>query len=143
MEPKEPKKKNRNSAINFLINRKLDKQLSKAKKTPQPKPIQSVKVIPNLSLSKEINPATKLSILELDLLSKKYDKYDLPKFSNKQIGPLKSYSYNTYQGLYKDYNEDKVSLLSLLKKPTTSKLKAWTKISSYFEIFAKKSKKIF
>jgi serine/threonine protein phosphatase PrpC len=47
---------------------------------------------------------------------------------------LKSYSYNTYQGLYKDYNEDKVSVSSLLKKPTTSKLKAWPKIS-YFAIF--------
>ena len=47
---------------------------------------------------------------------------------------MKSYSYNTYQGLYKDYNEDKVSVSSLLKKPTTSKLKAWPKIS-YFAIF--------
>ena len=134
MEPKEPKKKNRNSAINFHINRKLDNQLPKAKKTPHPKLIQSVKIIPTLSLSEEINPAPKSSILTLDLLSKKYDQYDLPKFSNKQIGPLKSYSYNTYQGLYKDYNEDKVSVSSLLKKPTTSKLKAWPKIS-YFAIF--------
>ena len=134
MEPKEPKKKNRNSAINFPINRKLDKHLSNTKKTPQPKPIQSVKAIPTLSLNKEINPAPISNILTLDLLSKKYDQYDLPKFSNKQIGPLKSYSYNTYQGLYKDYNEDKVSVSSLLKKPTTSKLKAWPKIS-YFAIF--------
>ena len=134
MEPKEPKKKNRNSAINFPINRKLDKHLSNTKKTPQPTPIQSVKAIPTLSLNKEINPAPISNILTLDLLSKKYDQYDLPKFSNKQIGPLKSYSYNTYQGLYKDYNEDKVSVSSLLKKPTTSKLKAWPKIS-YFAIF--------
>ena len=59
-------------------------------KTPQPKPIQPVNVIPTLSLCKEINPAPKSSILTLDLLSKKYDQYDLPKFSNKQIGPLKS-----------------------------------------------------
>ena len=129
MEPKEPKKKNRNSAINFPI-----KHLSNTKKTPQPKPIQSVKAIPTLSLNKEIKPAPISNILTLDLLSKKYDQYDLPKFSNKQIGPLKSYSYNTYQGLYKDYNEDKVSVSSLLKKPTTSKLKAWPKIS-YFAIF--------
>ena len=134
MEPKEPKKKNRNSAINFTINRKTDKQLSNVKKTPQQKPNQSVKAIPTLSLNKEINPSSKSNILTLDLLSKKYDQYDLPKFSNKQIGPLKSYSYNTYQGLYKDYNEDKVSVSSLLKKPTTSKLKAWPKIS-YFAIF--------
>ena len=134
MEPKEPKKKNRNSAINFPINRKLDKQLSNVKQTPQPKSIHSIKMIPTLSLSKEKNPEQKSSILTLDLLSKKYDQYDLPKFSNKQIGPLKSYSYNTYQGLFKDYNEDKVSVSSLLKKPASSRLKAWPKIS-YFAIF--------
>ena len=135
MEPKESKKKIRNSAINFTINRKTDKQLSNVKKTPQQKPNQSVKVIPTLSLFKEKkDPEPKTSILTLDLLSKKYDQYDLPKFSNKQIGPMKSYSYNTYQGLYKDYNEDKVSVSSLLKKPTSSKLKTWPKIS-YFAIF--------
>ena len=134
MEPKEPKKKNRNSAINFTINRKTDKQLSNVKKTPQQKPNQSVKVIPTLSLGKEKNPVPKTNILSLDLLTKKYDEYELPKFSNKQIGPLKSYSYNTYQGLYKDYNEDKISVSSLLKKPTSSKLKVWPKIS-YFAIF--------
>jgi hypothetical protein len=59
----------------------------------------------------------------LDLLSKKYDYYETPKFSNKAIGPIKSYSYNTYQGLYRDYNEDKISINSLLKKPANSKLK--------------------
>ena len=135
MEPKEQKLKNRNSATNFPINRKLNKELSNVKKTPQPKSINSVKVIQTLSTDKEKkNPAPTSSVLTLDLLSKKYDQYDLPKFSNKQIGPLKSYSYNTYQGLFKDYNEDKVSVSSLLKKPASSNLKVWPKIS-YFAIF--------
>ena len=76
MEPKEPKKKNRNSAINFPI-----KHLSNTKKTPQPKTLKSVKVIPTLSLFKEKkDPEPKTNILTLDLLSKKYDQYDLPKF---------------------------------------------------------------
>ena len=134
-EPKDPKKKLKNSTNNFqTTNRKPDKQLSDIKKAPKRNTIQSVKVIPTLSLEKEKNLQQKPSILTLDLLSKKYDEYELPKFSNKQIGPLKSYSFNTYQGLYKDYNEDKIIVSSLLKKPTSSKLKTWPKIS-YFAIF--------
>ena len=69
-----------------------------------------------------------------ELLTKKYDYYEQPKFSTKQIGPLKSYSYNTYQGLYKDNNEDRVSVCSLVKKPASSKMKVWPKIS-YFAVF--------
>ena len=134
-EPKDPKKKLKNSTNNFqTTNRKSDKQLSDIKKAPKRNTIQSVKVIPTLSLEKEKNLQQKPSILTLDLLTKKYDEYELPKFSNKQIGPLKSYSFNTYQGLYKDYNEDKIIVSSLLKKPTSSKLKTWPKIS-YFAIF--------
>ena len=134
-EPKDPKKKLKNSTNNFqTTTRKSDKQLSDIKKAPKRNTIQSVKVIPTLSLEKEKNLQQKPSILTLDLLTKKYDEYELPKFSNKQIGPLKSYSFNTYQGLYKDYNEDKIIVSSLLKKPTSSKLKTWPKIS-YFAIF--------
>ena len=134
-EPKDPKKKLKNSTNNFqTTNRKPDKQLSDIKKAPKRNTIHSVKVIPTLSLEKEKNLQQKPSILTLDLLTKKYDEYELPKFSNKQIGPLKSYSFNTYQGLYKDYNEDKIIVSSLLKKPTSSKLKTWPKIS-YFAIF--------
>lgn len=134
-EPKDPKKKLKNSTNNFqTTTRKSDKQLSDIKKAPKRNTIQSVKVIPTLSLEKEKNLQQKPSILTLDLLNKKYDEYELPKFSNKQIGPLKSYSFNTYQGLYKDYNEDKIIVSSLLKKPTSSKLKTWPKIS-YFAIF--------
>ena len=134
-EPKDPKKKLKNSTNNFkTTNRKPDKQLSDIKKAPKRNTFQSVKVIPTLSLEKEKNLQQKPRILTLDLLTKKYDEYELPKFSNKQIGPLKSYSFNTYQGLYKDYNEDKIIVSSLLKKPTSSKLKTWPKIS-YFAIF--------
>ena len=134
-EPKDPKKKLKNSTNNFqTTTRKSDKQLSDIKKAPKRNTFQSVKVIPTLSLEKEKNLQQKPSILTLDLLNKKYDEYELPKFSNKQIGPLKSYSFNTYQGLYKDYNEDKIIVSSLLKKPTSSKLITWPKIS-YFAIF--------
>lgn len=100
---------------------------------------QSMKEIPKLSDKNGINinnqnGETKPTVLTLDLLSKKYDYYESPKYSLKSIGPLKSYSYNTYQGLCKDYNEDKISISSMVKKPASSKLKTWPKIS-YFAIF--------
>ena len=81
-----------------------------------------------------INNNIKSSILSLNLLTKKYTDYEEPKCSQKPIGPLKSFSHNTYQGLFKDYNEDRVSVNSLVKKPSSSKIKSWPKIS-YFAIF--------
>lgn len=135
MEPIEPRKKVRYSTGNAqTISKNLDKHLFNTKKTPKRKTIQSVKAIPTLSLGKEKSPQPSSNILSLDLLSKTYNEYELPKCSNKQIGPLKSYSYNTYQGLYKENNEDKVIVCSLLKKPTNSKMKTWPKIS-YFAVF--------
>ena len=117
-------KKKRNTTIAFQT---MSKQLEKeeSKKTTQRKTVQS---------KTEINYQGKMNILSLDLLSKKYDYYESPKYSNKQIGPLKSFSYNTYQGLFKDYNEDKIRISSLIKKPNSSKINNWPKIS-YFSIF--------
>ena len=72
--------------------------------------------------------------LSLKILNKKYDYYEKAKFSNKQIGSLKSFSYNTFHGLFKDYNEDKIIVVNQIKKPSSSKMKTWPKIS-YFGIF--------
>ena len=72
--------------------------------------------------------------LSLKLLNKDYDFYEKPQFSNKQIGGLKSFSYNTFHGLYKEINEDKIIVISQVKKPASSKMKTWPKIS-YFGIF--------
>ena len=74
------------------------------------------------------------TVLSLKILNKKYDYYEKAKFSNKQFGSLKSFSYNTFQGLFKDYNEDKIIVVNQIKKPTSSKIKTWPKIS-YFGIF--------
>ena len=122
--PKISNKKKRHTTIAFQT---MPKQLEKeeSKKTTQRKTVQS---------KTEINYQGKMNILSLDLLSKKYDYYESPKYSNKQIGPLKSFSYNTYQGLFKDYNEDKIRISSLIKKPNSSKINNWPKIS-YFSIF--------
>ena len=58
----------------------------------------------------------------------------LPVYSNKKIGPLKSFSYTTYRGINKEYNEDKVSVASVIEKPPYSKFSPWPKMS-YFAIF--------
>jgi len=124
-------KKKRNSAKDFpTTTKKLDRP-EESKKSSKRKTSQSITesaIILNSSTPK------KSEKLSLQLLSKKYDYYESPKFSNKQIGPLKSFSYNSYQGLIKDYNEDKISISSLVKKPTSSKIKSWPKIS-FFSIF--------
>ena len=74
------------------------------------------------------------NILSLQLLTKNYDDYERARVYNKQLGSLKSFSYNTFHGLYKDYNEDKIIVVNQIKKPASSKMKAWPKIS-YFGIF--------
>ena len=72
--------------------------------------------------------------LSLKILNKNYDFYEKAKFSNKPIGGLKSFSYNTYHGLFKEINEDKIIVINQIKKPASSKMKTWPKIS-YFGIF--------
>ena len=77
-----------------------------------------------------------VDLLDTEILNKKYDYYEKAKFSNKQIGSLKSFSYNTFHGLYKDYNEDKIIVVNQIKKPASSKMKAWPKISYFGIIYA-------
>ena len=130
MDPKKPTKKKRFSTMNFTISKNLDK-LTDSDKVSKKKSSQTVN---ECQITNVDSNSLKLTISSLNLLTKKYDYYEPPKFSNKQVGPLKSFSYNTFQGLFKDYNEDRVSVCSLVKKPSSSKMKTWPKIS-YFAIF--------
>ena len=131
MEPKKPAKKKRFSTMNFPSTSKNLEKLGEVDKVSKRKSSQQVGDCPIANIDSN---SLKSTILSLNLLTKKYDYYELPKFSSKQVGPLKSFSYNTFQGLFKDYNEDRVSVCSLIKKPSSSKMKTWPKIS-YFAIF--------
>ena len=131
MDPKKSGKKKRHSTLNPQNFSKNLEKLTEPEKFSKRKSSQGSGDTPVTLID---NNHIKSSLLTLDLLTKKYDNYELPKFSNKQIGPLKSFAYNTFQGLFKDYNEDKVSVNSLIKKPSTSKMKTWPKIS-YFGVF--------
>ena len=124
-------KKKRNSTKDFPTMPKNMDRSEESKKSSKRKTIQSI--TESAIILNEDSPK-KSEKLSLHLLSREYDYYEPPIFSNKQIGPLKSFSYNSYQGLFKDYNEDKISISSLIKKPSSSKIKSWPKIS-YFSIF--------
>ena len=131
MDPKKVGQK-RHSTINFTSNfsKNLEKLMESDNITKSSKKGTKQSDGPIALIDNNI----KSSILSLNLLTKKYTDYEEPKCSQKPIGPLKSFSHNTYQGLFKDYNEDRVSVNSLVKKPSSSKIKSWPKIS-YFAIF--------
>ena len=93
-----------------------------------------------------INIKTKLSLdskelemnnedqLTMDILKKDYPNYKDGEMSQKPFGIIKSFAFNTYSGLVKSNNEDKVSVCLNLKKPFNSKSRIWPKMS-YFAIF--------
>ena len=117
------------------IRKNLDKSLEPVKEPQTPK----IALNPgNFSQAANMGfPGPKKSepiALTLKILNKKYDYYEKAKVSNKQLGSLKSFSYNTFHGLFKDYNEDKLIVVNQIKKPASSKIKTWPKIS-YFGIF--------
>ena len=114
---------------------KSDKSIDSFKESQTPKVSFSSQNLSKMEIMgfpapKKIEPIG----LSLKLLNKDYDFYEKAQFSNKQLGALKSFSYNTFHGLYKEINEDKIIVISQIKKPASSKMKTWPKIS-YFGIF--------
>ena len=131
MENKSQCKKGSSSSNLKGIIKNMDKNIKQEKEAQTPKTLFN-----NPSVKFGFPEPNKQNVvtLSLKILSKVYDSYENALYSNKQIGPLKSYSYNTYQGLFKKTNEDKIIVVNQIKKPASSKLKTWPKIS-YFAIF--------
>ena len=73
-------------------------------------------------------------IVSIKILKREFNNYQQAKCSIKSNGPVKSFAYNTYVGLFKETNEDKISVSGQVKKNEKSKLKVFPKIS-YFGIF--------
>jgi len=65
---------------------------------------------------------------------KTYPNYGVCVHSQKPQGLMKSYAYNSYKGLVKDYNEDRVVVVSQIQKPQKTIHRTWPKMS-YFGIF--------
>ena len=64
-----------------------------------------------------------------------FPKYPSVKYSHRSINHyIKSFAVNSYQGLIRDYNEDKVSIILTIKKPKNYIGDNWPKIS-YLAIF--------
>ena len=65
----------------------------------------------------------------------KYPKYPQVKRSHNSINKIiKSFAVNSYEGLIRNYNEDKVSIILTVKKPKNFKEEYWPKIS-YMALF--------
>ena len=94
-------------------------------------PIISEKQFRRLSDSEFLNSNN----LSMNILLKQYEKYPIGEIIKlKSTTTIKSISYNSYHGLIKEDNEDRISIKSLIKKPNNSKFRVWPKMS-YFAIF--------
>ena len=132
----EIKKTNSNKATcTRSKNKSLTNQIGREKETQSSNKsvITKMKSFPT-EVGIESSLKTKLIPLSTKILNKDYDFYDKAQFSQKQIGPLKSYGYNTFKGIFREINEDRVTVIGQIKKPANCKMKTWPKIS-YFAIF--------
>ena len=61
-----------------------------------------------------------------------FPNYPIPKTSNHEINNIiKSFAVNSYQGLLRNYNEDKVSIILTINKPKNSNIKQWPQCSLF------------
>ena len=73
-------------------------------------------------------------LLNLDILNLFFNNYEQSKTSKKTMGVVKSYGVNTYQGIVRNYNEDRVSIIINMNKPKNYNKKVWPKVS-FFGIY--------
>ena len=73
-------------------------------------------------------------LLDLDILSINFNNYESSKTSSKRMGLIHAYAANTYQGLVRNYNEDRVSIIINMGKPKNYSKKYWPK-TSFFGIY--------
>ena len=72
--------------------------------------------------------------IKFDILQEEFPNFSTSKISNKQYDNIISYAANTNNGIIRDYNEDRLSIIINLNKPENIIKKQWKKIS-YFAIF--------
>ena len=72
--------------------------------------------------------------LDLELLELPFNNFDPGKTSSKSMGIIQAYGANTYQGLVRNYNEDRVSIIINMNRPKNYNKKYWPK-SSFFGIY--------
>ena len=72
--------------------------------------------------------------LDLDILSINFTNFEPSKVSSKAMGVIKAYGANTYQGLVRNYNEDRVSIIINMARPKNYTKNYWPK-TSFFGIY--------
>lgn len=74
--------------------------------------------------------------ITLDILNESFENFPNSKISSRNFGKVKAYAANTSQGIIRDYNEDRVSIVINMVKPVNSPIDdlEWPKIS-YFGVF--------
>ena len=72
--------------------------------------------------------------IELEILRLPFNNYEPSKTSSKSMGIIKSYGANTYQGLVRNYNEDRVSIIINMSRPKNYNKNYWPK-TSFFGIY--------
>ena len=72
--------------------------------------------------------------LDLEILELPFNNFDQSKTSSKPMGTIRAYAANTYQGLVRNYNEDRVSIIINMNKPQDFDKKYWPK-TSFFGIY--------
>ena len=72
--------------------------------------------------------------LDLEILTIPFNNFEQSKISSKAMGIIRAYGANTYQGLVRNYNEDRVSIIINMNKPPNYKKNYWPK-TSFFGIY--------
>ena len=83
-------------------------------------------------LGEDIKREININIMDVD-----FKNYFPGKVSRKSYGPIKAYAANTNQGITRDYNEDRVSIIININRNLSNKCKEkkeWPK-ASYFSVF--------
>jgi hypothetical protein len=72
--------------------------------------------------------------LSKNILNLNFDKYESTRYSTKSLNLIKSFAANTHQGVVRKYNEDRVSIILNIVKPSTFKGGHWP-VCSFFGVF--------
>lgn len=69
--------------------------------------------------------------LDIKYLHMNFPYYDVSKYSSKSLGVIRAYSANTHQGTIRDYNEDRVSIILNIVRPSSYHGSFWPKCSFF------------
>lgn len=72
--------------------------------------------------------------LNKNILNLNFEKYESTRYSTKSLNLIKSFAANTHQGVVRKYNEDRVSIILNIVKPSSFKGSYWP-VCSFFGVF--------